>query len=118
MAARFVPCLPFYPFPRRRKILDAGNHSVQQMRLQLPPYSSCLFYFVDMKDHQLVQSAVRSSRTVVCFYPVHGTFLPASLVAGMTRRIFSGTMAWVQKSLLLHLTIAQIPPVLSHCQSI
>ena len=72
MAARFVPCLPFHPFPRRRKILDAWNHSVQQMRLQLPPYSSCKFCFVDMKDHQMVQSAIRSDRTVVRFYPYHG----------------------------------------------
>ena len=72
MAARFVLCLPLHPFPRRRKILDAGNHSVQQMRLQLLPYSSCLLCFVDMKDYQMVQSAVRSGRMVVRFYLLHG----------------------------------------------
>ena len=38
------------------------------------------------------------------------------LVADMTRRIFA-TMAWARKSTLLHLTIAQTPPVVSRCQS-
>ena len=46
------------------------------------PFNKCVcdFYhiqavcsvFVDMKDHQMVQSAVRSGRTEVCLYPLHG----------------------------------------------
>ena len=69
--------------------------------------------FADMKDHQMVQSAVRSGRTEVRFYPLHGRkwsltdwqgeFLPAQWLGS-------------QKSSLLHLMIAQTPPVLSHCQ--
>ena len=69
--------------------------------------------FVDMKDHQMVQSAVRSGRTDVRFYPLHGRkwsltdwqgeFLPIQWLGS-------------RKSSLLHLMIAQTPPVLSHCQ--
>ena len=87
------------------------------------PFNKCVcdFYhiqavcsvFVDMKDHQMVQSAVRSGRTEVCFYPLHGRkwllidwqgeFLPAQWLGA-------------QKFSLLHLMIAQTPPVLPHCQ--
>ena len=61
----------------------------------------------------MVQSAVRSGRTEVCFYPLHGRkwllidwqgeFLPAQWLGA-------------QKFSLLHLMIAQTPPVLPHCQ--
>ena len=87
------------------------------------PFNKCVcdFYhiqavcsvFVDMKDHQMVQSAVRSGRTEVRFYPLHGRkwslterqgeFLPAQWLE-------------VLKSSLMHLMIAQTPPVLSHCR--
>ena len=59
--------------------------------------------FADMKDHQMVQSAVRIGWTEVRFYPLHGRkwsltdwqgkFLPAQWFRA-------------QKSLLLHLMIA------------
>ena len=35
--------LALHSFPRRCQVLDAGNHSVQQLRFWLLPYSSCLF---------------------------------------------------------------------------
>ena len=119
MAGRFVPCLPLHPFPRRCKILDAGNHSVQQMCLQLLSYSRCLFCFVDMKDHQMVQSAVRSDRTVVRFYPLHGRkwSLTDCFSSRLDKEHFFRHNDLGTKSSLLHLAIAQTPPVLSHCQS-
>ena len=43
VAARFVPCFGTPSVSRRCQILDTGNHSVQQLRLQLLPYSNCLF---------------------------------------------------------------------------
>ena len=73
------------------------------------PFNKCVcdFYhiqavcsvFVDMKDHQMVLSAVRSGRTEVRFYPFHGRkwSLLTAFVAGMTRRIFASTMTWGTK---------------------
>ena len=105
--------LALHPFPRRRQILAIGNHSVQQTRFWLLPNSSCLFCLVDMKDHQMVQSAVRNGRTEVRFYPLHGR---KWFLTEWQGEFFPAQWLGAQKSSLLHLMIAQAPPVLSHCQ--
>ena len=69
--------------------------------------------FVDMKDHQMVQSAVRSGRTEVRFYPLHGR---KWFLTEWQGEFFPAQWLGAQKSSLLHLMIAQAPPVLSHCQ--
>ena len=50
--------------------------------------------FVDMKDHQMVQSAVRSGRTDVRFYPLHGRKWSLTDWQG---EFFANTMTWITK---------------------
>ena len=91
-----VLCLAFafHPFPRRRQILDAGNHSVQQMRLRLLPYSSCLFCLC---GHEGPPNGSVGSQNRLN----GGTFLPASwqkmIAHWLTRRILVSTMIWGTK---------------------
>ena len=61
------------------------------------------------------QSEVIERRYVFTRFMAENDCSLTALVAGMTRRIFASTMTWDTKH-LLHLMIAQTPPVLSHCQ--
>ena len=72
VAARFVSCLPLHPFLRRRQILDAGNHSVQQICLRLLPYSSCLFCFCGHEGPSNGSVGSQNGRTEVRFDLLHG----------------------------------------------
>ena len=75
--------------------------------------SVCDFYhilavwsvFVDMKYHQMVQSAVRIGRWRYVFthFMAENDRSLTALVAGMTRRIFASTMTWDTKHFVVAL---------------
>ena len=87
------------------------------------PFNKCVcdFYHIqavcsvllDMKDYQMVYLAVSRGRTEVRFYPLHGRKWSLTDWQG---DFLSAQWLEAQKSLLLHLMIAQTPPVLSHCR--
>ena len=83
--------LALHPFPRRRQILDAGNHSVEQIHLRLLPYSSCVFCLFSR------QSEVVERRYVFTRVMAENDHSLTALVAGMTKRIFASTMTWGTK---------------------
>ena len=86
--------LALHPFPPRCQILDAGNHSVQQRRLRLLPYSNCLFCLCGYEGPS--NGLVGSQK-----WQNGGTFLPASwqqmIAHWLTKGLFVSTMTWGTK---------------------